>query len=202
MVIGAAAVLVAAIGMALFVVYVLPILLFVGIIIYLNSDGGAEPIELPNLENDEVCRAVTQFMFHAISSVCNVLAGFLHAPGTVSDIYDIRDFRDMSHRAIVLKLRLWHRQPISPDDCHYIRNALQGGVDGRLQDGYLSGYVWAVPLVGDVPLIRIASVEPTSNHVQVTVLLTNKRVSVEAARLSDVRTPPPGGGDSNDPLFE
>ena len=154
------------------------------------------------LENDDVCWIITQFLFNVISAVNNVLNEYIKPPKTENDLYDISSFRSSLYNAPTLKLHLLKKQTeLSDDDLDYIKNVIQGSIKARLLDGFLIGYTWAVPVVADVPLVKIAVVECSEMYIHLGVLLTNTQASVKAAVMSD-KAKSLTKTDDTDPLFK
>jgi hypothetical protein len=162
-----------------------------------------DPILPPlTLDNNEVCRVVTKFMFDSVSSVRSAISDYVKIPHTVNDMYDNAGFREVYSGVPLLLLHVLRtKNDVSDEDCEYIKNVLQGSVKARLNDGNLVGYLWAVPVASDIPLIKIATVEVSELYIHFGVLLTNTKKSVNAARISDKPTLPPSVDDT-DPLFK
>ena len=194
-------------GLVLFVKIVLPILLLIAFVVWLffgdTISAFLAALLTPPLalDDDGVAWEVTTFFHGAASSAGDVLTGFVSAAATANDLFDGADYRGTYNNVPILKLHMLRKQKdITPDDCSYIKNALQGAVSARLRDGHLVGYVWAIPAAGNVPLIKIAAVTCSATYIHIDILLTNTPESVKAARISDKPAPPPSV-DGTDPLF-
>jgi hypothetical protein len=194
------------VGLVLFAKFVLPtLILIIFIICVFFGDAISalltpkEPEPLLTLGDDGVSWEVTKFMFEAVSSVGNVLTEVVYAPKTSNDLYDGTDYRGMYNGATLLKHRLVKKQ--ADIDPGYVKSVLQGSVDARVRDGYLSGFAWAVASAVDVPVVKVATIALSDMYIHFGILLTNTEVSVQAARLSDNPAPPPSV-DGTDPLFK
>jgi hypothetical protein len=195
------------VGLVLFIKIVLPTLILAAFVVWyffgnaISAIMSASMTQPLTLDDDNVAWEVTTFFHSAAISVGDVLTGFTSAAATANDLFDGADYRGTYNNAPVLKLRFLRKQKdVSPDDCGYIKNALQGAAFARLRDGHLVGHAWAVPAVGNVPLIKIAAVTYSAAYIHIDILLTNTADSVNAARISDNPAPPPSV-DGIDPLF-
>jgi len=194
------------IGLVMFINIVLPTLILgvLVIIVFKDELSGLLPQREPpplTLYDDAVCWEITKLILDSYSSVSSALNEFVHAPNNANDMYNTADFRGVYNDATILKLHFLRKQKdISNGDCDYIKNVLQSAVDGRLRDGYLSGCAWAVPVIANVPIVKISSIECSALYINVDILLTNETKSVNAAQLSDKPSQPLATNDA-DSLF-
>jgi len=199
----AAICLIAIIAGVVLLIRILPYILMAGLILWAFSDeifrlfGKHRP---PNLEDDGVCFEVTKFMHKAICTD-KPLDEVTRTPPTVHDTYDNNDYRDLYNGVTMLKLRLIRKNRDKDPDCDYLKIVLQTSVNGRLADGYLRGYFWAIPVSNAVPLVKVAMLDYSDLYIHIGILLTNSVDVVNAARMSDMPTLPQATDDT-DPLFE
>jgi hypothetical protein len=158
-------------------------------------------VALITLEDYEVRGIVKRCIFEAISSNWGAYSDKCILPKSINDIADITTEFEKFNNAPMLKIHLLRKQPdLSDEDLAYMRNAQQGTVNARVQDGFLHGYQWAVQFNIDVPLLKVATIEATATYLHFGILLTNTAVSVQAARLSD-KPSVAMSADDTDPLF-
>ena len=192
-------------GMVL-LIRILPFIFATGLILWVFSDG-IEALRLrffgkyrlPNLEDNEVCFVVAKFMHKAICTD-KPLDENAKTPSTVHDTYDNNDYRDLYNGVPMLKLRLIRKNRDKDPERDYLKIVLQTSVNGRLADGYLRGYSWAIPASNAVPLIKVAMLDYSDLYIHIGILLTNSVEVVNAARISDMPTLPQTTDDI-DPLF-
>jgi len=155
--------------------------------------------KLPNLEDDGVCFETTKFM-HRVICEDKPLDEIVRTPPTVHSIYDNNDYRELYNDVTMLKLRLIRKNRDKDPDCDYLKIVLQDSVIARLADGYLRGYLWAVPTDSTVPLIKVTTFDYSDLYVYIGILLTNNLDCVNAARISDMPVLTEAADDA-DPLF-
>ena len=159
------------------------------------------PPPLPNLDDDDVCQEVCNTVFDTVINASDILDENIYPPNTVNDMYDSLNYRGMYNDAHILKVRFYAKLNSSAYYNQRIRDVLQGKLNARVNEGHMS-FKWAKQADTNIPLIKIATVEHSANFFHVGILLTNIKVSVEAARISDSSTPQPvitlGGGSSSE----
>jgi hypothetical protein len=182
------------IAVAILLIRFLPYIFTAGVILWAFGDDIKSffqklfgRFKLPNLENDSVCFEVTKFMHKTISEG-KPLDEAVKTPSTVSDTYDINDYLNFYNGAPKLDLRLIRKNRDKNPERDFLKIGLQTSVNARLADGYLLGYIWAVPADDTIPLIKVAALDYCDLFVHIGILLTNNAKSVNAARISDMPT--------------
>jgi len=153
-------------------------------------------ILLPNFENPTVCWTILNFIFGVFESLNDVLGKYCSKFNVVDDIYDKTSCIGTLYNAPIFRLKLLLiNHEITTEDCNFIKNAIQGRVNARIQN--IAGYFWAVPKLCEIPLIKIAEVEKEGIYLIISVLLTNNETSVNAAYESDNPKLPPSSDDTD-----